>query len=518
MMKSKINMEQYKDFKSTKRVAKNTLYLYFRTLFVMGVSIYTSRIILDTLGIENYGIYNVVGAFVSMFSVLSGSLTAASQRFIAFELGKGISNVKKVFSTTLSIHFLLAVITFILLEIIGLWFLNNKMNIPPNRMIAANWVFQCSVITFCINLISIPYNAAIIAYEKMSAFAYISIFEVLAKLIAVYALYMIAFDPLIVYSIFMLFVAVILRFTYGIYCSKRIPDCKYSTCFDKSIFKEISRFSGWNFIGSSSVILNGQGINMLMNNFFGVTLNAARGLSSQIDGAINTFVNNFLMALNPQITKSFAAGDFVYVNKMIIWGTKFSFFLFWVLCLPIFINTDFILNIWLKQVPDYASLFIKLGIIYGLCQTLSQCLYTTMLATGNIKKYQIVVGGLSLLAFPTAWIFFELGLPGEYGYWAMIIFSIVCLVARLVLLQKMVPLFSSLCYLTKILYPITLVIISTSAIIHIVHKPVQDITWTKFVYESAICIIVSLGCIAVLGLTKEERNRIYKLVQNRIHK
>lgn len=503
---------------NNKRIAKNTLYLYIRTMFVMCVSIYTSRIILDILGVEDYGIYNVVGGFVSMFSVLSGTLTAASQRFIAYELGKTDSNVKKVFSTTLSIHFLLAIILLVLIEIIGLWFLNYKMNIEPDRLFAANWVFQCSVITFCVSLISIPYTAAIIAYEKMSAFAYISIFEVLAKLVAVYALYMIAFDSLIIYAVFMLFVAIILRVIYGIYCRKNFLDCRYILSFEKKIFKEILSFSGWNFIGSSAAILNNQGINMLINLFFGVTLNAARGLATQIDTALNTFVQNFMMALNPQITKSYAAGDFEYVNKMIILGTKFAFFLFWVLCLPVYLNTNFILSVWLRKVPDYAALFIQLGIIYNLAQNLSQCLYTTMLATGRIKKYQIIVGGLSLLAFPTAWIFFEMGLPGEYGYWAMIIYSVVCLIGRLFLLQEMVPLFSGIEYIKKVIFPIALTITPTIAIIYLIHKCIIQTSWITFLSESAFCVILSLGNILLLGLSKKERNKLYSLVKNKIHK
>jgi len=503
---------------NTNRLAKNTLFLYMRTLFVMAVSIYTSRIILDALGVENYGIYNVVGGFVSMFSVLSGTLTAASQRFIAFELGKSDSNVKKIFSTILSIHFILAVILLVLLESVGLWFLNYKMNIDSSRQIAANWVFQCSAITFCVSLISIPYTAIIIAYEKMSAFAYISIFEVLAKLAAVYALYKIMLDSLIVYAVLMLLVAVVLRAIYGIYCRKSFPECKYTPSFEKRIFKEILGFSGWNFIGSSAAILNNQGINMLINLFFGVTLNAARGLASQVDNAINTFVQNFMMALNPQITKSYAAGDFEYVNKMIILGTKFAFFLFWVICLPVYLNTDFILGVWLKQVPDYAALFIQLGIIYNLVQNLSQCLYTTMLATGKIKKYQIIVGGLSILAFPVAWIFFEMGLPGEFGYWAMIIFAIVCLIARLFLLQEKVPLFSCLVYLKKVIGPITFAVVPTIIIVYMLHQFVEEASWRTFFIETSECIFLSIVNIALLGLTNDERGKLYSLVKSRIKK
>ena len=504
--------------RNSTRIAKNTVYLYIRSLFVMCVSIYTSRVILDILGVEDYGLYNVVGGFVSMFSVLSSTLTAASQRFIAYELGKPQPEVKKIFSTTISIHMILAFIIFILLETIGLWFVNYKMNIATDRMYAANWVFQCSVITFCVNLISIPYNAAIIAYEKMSAFAYISIFEVLTKLVAVYGLFLIAFDSLIVYAIFMLIVAILLRILYGVYCNRNFKECRYTFHFEKKVFKEILGFSGWNFLGSSSAILNNQGINMLMNIFFGVTLNAARGLASQVDNAINTFVQNFMMALNPQITKSYAAGDFEYVNKIIILGTKIAFFLFWVMCLPVFLNTDYILKLWLKQIPEYAAIFIQLGIVYNLIQNLSQCLYTTMLATGNIKKYQIIVGGLSLLAFPVSWGLFESGFSGEFGYWSMIIFAVVCLYARLILLQEMVPLFSGLIYMKNVIIPITLSITPTIVVVYIVHQNIQQTTWFSFIAESSLCVILSLFNIVLLGFTREERHKLYGLVQKKITK
>lgn len=503
---------------NNKRIAKNTLYLYFRTFFVMAVSIFTSRIVLDALGVEDYGIYNVVGGFVSMFSVLSGTLTAASQRFIAYELGKEQSDVGKVFSTIATIHLLLSGVIFVLLESVGLWFLNYKMNISVDRLEAANWVFHCSVITFCVNLISIPYNAAIIAYEKMSAFAYISIFEVMAKILTVYTLYIIAFDSLITYSVFMLTVAVLLRVLYSCYCTRHLKDCRYMLSFDKSQFREILKFSGWNFIGSTAGILNNQGINILINMFLGVALNAARGIAMQVDNAINTFVQNFMMALNPQITKKYASGDYVYVNRIIITGTKFAFFLFWIICLPVYLNTEFVLGLWLKQVPDYTALFVRLGIIYSLCQNLSQCLYITMLATGHIKKYQIVVGTLSLMAFPATWIFFKCGLPGEYGYWSIIIFSVVCLIARLYLLQEMLPGFRGFIFIKKVIVPIVIAILPAIVVTYYFHNATKTISWESFIGESFACVIVSLLCISFLGVNYEERDKIKSLIKSKIRK
>ena len=506
------------NLQNNSRVAKNTLYLYFRTLFVMAITIFTSRVILDALGVEDYGIYSVVGGFVSMFSLLSGTLTAASQRFIAFELGKRESNVGRIFSATVSIHILLAIIVLVLLETIGLWFVNCKMNISEGRMFAANIVFQCSVVTFCVNLISIPYNAAIVAYEKMSAFAYIGIFEAVSKLVAVCLLFTIGYDSLIVYAFFMLLIAVILRLVYGIYCHKKFEECRFYLNFDRSLFREMLSFSGWNFIGSTASVLNGQGINMLINLFFGVTLNAARGLATQVDNAINTFVQNFMMALNPQMIKNFAAGNYEYVNKVIIVGTKFAFFLFWIVSMPIFFNVDFILSVWLNHVPEYTGLFVKLGILYALCQNLSQCLYTAMLATGKIKKYQIVVGGLSILAFPLTWIFFKFGLPGEWGYWSMIIFSIICLIARVVILREMIPLFSVKNFVLRVIVPVCAASIPSFLMIRKIHMLLNCDGWMPFVVESLLSFVISCVFIVLLGSTKSERAFVVDRLKNKIRR
>ena len=491
----------------SKRVAKNTIFLYLRTMLVMAITIFTSRIILDALGVNDYGIYNAVGGFVALFSMLSGTLVAASQRFISFELGKSNPEVKRVFSTTMSVHLLLSAIILILLETIGLWFLNCKMNIAEERMMAANWVYQCSVLTFCINIISIPYNAAIIAYEKMSAFAYISIFEVVAKLGCVYALYIIAFDSLIVYAIFMMLVAILLCMIYGIYCNRNFPLCRYTISFDKCIFREMLGFSGWNFIGSIASNLNGHGINILTNLFFGVALNAARGIAGQVDHAINTFVNNFLMAITPQITKSYAAKEFVYINRIIIAGTKYSFFLLCVISIPVCLNTEYILGVWLKEVPEFAAEFVRLGIIFSMCQTLSQCLYRTMLASGKIKKYQIVVGGLSILAFPTAYIFFYVGLPAIWGYWSMIIFSIVCLFARLILLKDILPDFSTKDYFIKALLPIVYSMIPAVLASYYIHLQIRQVNILSFITETLGCILLTCISIWILGLTQQERQK-----------
>lgn len=503
---------------NNKRIAKNTFYLYFRTFFVMVVSIFTSRVVLDILGVDDYGIYNVIGGFVTMFSLLGGTLTAATQRFITYELGKKNPELSKIFSVSLLIHLVLAIVLLLLLESIGLWFLNSQMKISPNRLFAANWVFQCSVLTFCINLISIPYNASIIAYEKMNVFAIISIFEVSAKLAVVYLLIAFNGDKLIVYAMLLLAVAILLRFIYSVYCKHNFKDCKFYFVKDKTLYIQMLSFSGWNFIGSTAGILNTQGINVLINIFFGVTLNAARGVAEQINSAVNSFVMNFMTAINPQITKSFASGNFEYLNILIVQGTKFSFFLFWLFCLPLMIKTEYIMNLWLVEVPPYTSTLLRYALVYTSCQLLSQTLYTSMLATGKIKKYQIIVGSLSILAFFIAYAFFKFGLPVEYGYVATIIMSIICLGTRLILLRGMIPQFSISEYSKNGLLRILLVVCTSSGILLFgtEHIKIFSSGIAGFVITCTVSFFTSLVCIYILGITQKERKKILNLVISKI--
>ena len=312
---------------NNKRIAKNTLLLYVRMLFMMGISLYTSRVVLNTLGIEDYGIYNVVGGVVAMFGFINGSMSSATQRYITFALGKGDKQrLQTVFSTTLQIHTLIALIIILLGETIGLWFLYNKMQIPADRMDAAFWVLQCSIISTVVMIVSVPYNADIIAHEKMSAFAYISILEVVLKLMIVYMLVIFSFDKLILYSFLILSIQVLIRFCYSIYCNRHFEETKYKNVWDKSLFKEMTGFAGWSMFGNLAGVLFNQGLNMLLNVFFGPVVNAARGVAVQVQNAVQQFVGNFQMALNPQITKTYAQGDLESMHKLMYRSAKFSFF------------------------------------------------------------------------------------------------------------------------------------------------------------------------------------------------
>lgn len=442
---------------NNRRIAKNTIFLYFRTILIMLVSLYTSRVVLNELGIEDFGIYNAVGGFVLMFSVLTGALSNAISRFITFGIGKSDkSYIEKVFCTSINILFLLSIIILILCELAGVWFLNNRMNIPIDRMTGAHWVLQCSLITFIINLLSIPYNACIIAYEHMQAFAYISILDAILKLSVVFILPLFGQDKLIVYSILLVFVALIVRLAYSFYCSKHFTECKYKYIYDKEVFRELFSFSGWNFLTNAVSILNSQGVNILMNLYFGVIINSARGIASQVEGAIWQFVSSFTTAINPQITKCYAKNELARMNSLICTGTKFSFFLLLLFVMPILCETQFLLGVWLKNIPDLTVLFVQLSIIGLLINSLGNPGYIACMATGNIKMYAIWISMVGSLAFFLTWGAYSLGYCPESAYWIYISVYIFVLFTRLVIMRDIIK-FPIKTFLREVLFRVILV-------------------------------------------------------------
>ena len=402
---------------NNKRIAKNTLLLYMRLLFTMAVGLFTSRVILNTLGIDDYGVYNVVAGVVTMFSLLTGSMSNAISRFLTFNLGKGdINKLSVVFSTSLNIVMGMSLIVLVLTEIIGVWFLNNHLNIPLQRLYAANWVLQFSIFTFVLNLISVPYNAAIIAHERMSVFAYISILEVTLKLVIVYMLYISPFDKLITYAALFAGVAVVIRSVYRIYCSRHFQECHYRFVHDKSILKEMGNFAGWNFFGSSSFLFYTQGVNIATNMFFNVSVNAARGISNQVEGIVKQFVTNFTTAINPQITKSYAAGNYDYTYELVCKGAKYSSFLLMFLCMPFWFEAEQIMKLWLNIYPRYAPLFLRLTLIVTIIDLMGNSLANAIWATGKVKKYYTIVSPVSLLVLPLSCLLFWMGFPAYISY------------------------------------------------------------------------------------------------------
>ena len=498
---------------NNKRIAKNTMMLYFRMILTMAVSLYTSRIILKILGVEDYGIYNVVGGVVVMFSSINTTMATAVQRFMNFEMGK--SNKKKlnlIFNTSIIIHIGIAVAAFLLLETVGVWFLNQKMNISADRLNAANWVLQFSILTFIITILSVPYNATIIANERMKAFAYIGILEVVLKLFIVYSLSWFEFDKLKLYAILTFGVAVLLRFIYGIYAKRNFSECDFHWQWDKRVCVEMTSFAGWNMIGVTSTIIRNQGVNIVLNLFFGTIVNAAMGIANQVKNAIESFTNNFITALSPQITKSYASGDLPYLMNLIFKGSRYIYYLFLFLAMPILLNTEFILKTWLKIVPEYTTIFIQLILVTSLIETLSKTLIQTMFANGNIKNYQIIVGSVTLLNIPLAILFLHWGYKPYIVMVIAIVIAIISLVVRLVLLRSMVQL--NVKDFTKKVISNVILVSLISLLTPLILNLYLDKSVTSFFLTEIVCVFSVTLSIFFVGLSSSERLMVKEKVYN----
>lgn len=499
----------------SKRLAKNTLLLTIRMIFLMLINLYTSRVLLNALGVEDYGIYNVVGGVVSMFSIISGSITAAITRFITFELGKGDKKrLGKVFSSAVIIQLFLALIVLLFIETIGLWFLNTKMLIPESRMVAANWVYQLSILTFVINLISVPYNAAIIAHEKMSAFAYIGLYEGIAKLVIASVIVFSPIDTLVFYALLLCLLSISVRVIYTLYCKKHFEECLLSWSLDYSLAREMFGFAGWNFIGASSGILRDQGGNIVINMFCGPIANAARGIAYQVNAAVQGFLNSFTTAMHPQITKSYASGEKQYFMSLLYRGSKVSYLILFVISLPIILSTDFIINLWLGQNPEYTSSFVALVLILTMSESISTPLITAMLATGDIKKYQIIVGGLNMLNLPISYVCLRIGMEPEVVFIIAIIISQLCLYARLVLLKSMINL--DIIHFFKDVYFRLIMVSISSFIVSFAFTGYVENDFLGFLQTTIVSLLCSITSIWFLGLNKVEKNIVTGIIKKNI--
>lgn len=426
---------------NNKRIAKNTLLLYCRMLFMMAVSLYTSRVVLNTLGVEDFGIYNVVGGVVAMFGFINSAMAIGTQRYLTFELGrKNYEQLSKVFFTSVLIHALIASLLVLLAETIGLWFIEHKMTIPPERMNVTFWVYQFSILSTIVMIMSVPYNASIIAHEKMTAFAYISVLEVVLKLLIVYLLQFGKFDKLKSYAILMFVVQLSIRFIYVFYCKRHFVETKCHRVWDMNLFKEMLRFAGWNLWGNCAAIAYTQGVNILLNIFFGPIVNAARGVSVQVQGAVSQFSYNFQMAINPQITKSYAIKDYAYMHNLIIKSAKYTFFMLSFLSLPIMLETEMILNMWLKVVPDYTVSFLRIMLCITIIDAVSNSLMVSAMATGKIRLYQSVVGGILLAILPVSYVVLKMGGNPVSVFIVHICICIVAFLVRLYIIAPMIKL------------------------------------------------------------------------------
>jgi len=487
------------------RIAKNTFFLYLRSFVVLLISLYTSRVVLATLGVDDFGIYNVVGGVVAMLSCISGALSGAISRFITFELGRGEKHrLNTVFSTSVLIQLMLAGILVSLVITGGGWFLNAKMNIPVERMDAANWVLICSAFSFGIKLISVAYNAMIIAHEHMKAFAYLGMLEVLLKLGVVFWLMASSFDKLKTYAIFLLGVAIVIQLSYVLYCRIKFSESRMRLVWDKGLLKEMFGFAGWAFFSNSVGMLNTQGVNILTNMFFGVALNAARGIATQVEGALLQFIGNLTTSVNPQIVKSYAAGEKDYMFQLICRGSKFAYFLALMFAVPLFIEADTVLQAWLGEVPAYATVFLRLTVLTMLPQVLGGILFTAAMATGDIRNYAIAINGVSVFVFIFSWGLFGLGFPPEVAYYVHFFIRIVLIVIRVFLLKGMIA-FSPRLYVKSVFFKIVPVSILAFAFPLLVFLlPIPQSFW-RVVLVTAVSVPGTVLIVSVLGLTKEER-------------
>lgn len=502
---------------ANKRLAKNTILLYIRTLLVLIIGLYTSRAIINTLGIEDYGIYNVVGGFVAMFTIVSATLTGTTQRYLTFELGKNdLNRSQEVFGAALNIHIVLSLVLLVLLETIGVWFLNVHLNIPSERLYATNWVYQCSLLTFLLNIMSAPYNAAIIAHEKMGAFAYISLLEVFLKLIAVFLLAFSPFDQLIYYSLLLLFVAIVIRFIYTVYCKLHFEETSYVFCRDITLYRDMAGFAGMTFLGGLSNILSNQGINILLNLFFGVTVNAARGISVQVQGAVTKFVNDFTTAINPQITKSYASNDIDRTFDLVYKGAKFSFFLLLLISLPIMFKSQYILQLWLKQFPDDTVLFVNFTLILAMTDSLSTTLTTAIFATGTIKKFCLWIGGLRILNLPICYIILKMGGKPFDVFYVLIAMNILLLFVRVIVISKLTNT-NGLLFMKNVVYNVAIVATIATIGTYFVNKICPNTLFGLLAIAVLSCSVSAL-VIYCFGLKRVERQTFNHYISKKILK
>lgn len=502
----------------TKRIAKNTLMLYVRMLFMMFLGLYTSRIVLQALGEGDYGVYNVVGGVVAMFAMISGALNSAVSRFITFEMGKGSeAQLNKVYSTAVTIQLILAAVVVAIAEPVGLWFIDNEMTIDPSRIPAARMVLHFSILAFVINLMSVPQMASITAHEKMSAYAAIGIMDGSLRFVTAILVKNSTGDRLIYYAALMALTVLVVRTAYGIYCRRNFEECRYRPVFDRPLMKEMFSFAGWNFIGVTAGVLRDHGGNILVNVFSGsVAVNAARGVALQLSNAVQSFVTNFMTAVNPQITKSYAAGEKEYMFSLMRKSSRMAYYLLFIIALPVLFNMEALLDLWLDEVPEMSVSFARLFLILALSESLSGPLMTGMLATGKVRNYQIFVGGLIMLNFPISYLFLKLGFGPEVTVIVAIVISQLCLFARLYMLKKAID-FPVKQFFARVYLNILKVTVVSGAVASTL-MIIGEGSWIGFVLRVTVCVLCAGLSVFFIGCSRAERQEMVQMVLRRIRR
>ncbi len=507
---------------NNKRIAKNTLYMYIRMLITMVVGLYTSRVVLATLGASDFGLYNVIGGIVVVLASINGTLATGTQRFLSYAIGENNEEkLNTVFSTAVLIHLIFAIILFIIAETIGLWFLSCKMNIPIGRETAAFWVYQFSIITTVINIIQVPYMSAIIAHERMNVYAYMSIYDVAAKLLVVYLILVAQYDKLIFYAALICVVSTTSALLYNVYCRSKFPECKLHPKMDWAVFREMAFFSGWNIFGCVAVPLQTQGLNILLNIFFNTIVNAARGIAVQINNIIIQFVNNFQTAVNPQIVKLYAAGQKEEMIHLVINNSKFAGFLYLIIAVPLFVEIEFVLDIWLVEYPEYTIPFVRIILIQSLIQTLTRPVVMVVHAVGKMKGPNLTAGIALLLAVPMTYVLLKMGLDPVSVFAINLIPWLLETFFELYFENKYIdfPIWGFYKNVYLLVFPIALVIVAVPYLVHVV-LPIEG--WWRFLVVCSISVITSSVVIFYFGLSKHLREMVIAkgktIISSKLHK
>ncbi len=499
---------------NNKRIAINTVYLYIRMIVTLVVTLYTSRVVLLVLGIEDFGVYNLVAGVVVLFSFLNSAITNGIQRFITFALGKGDKEYeRKIFTTSFVALLILALVLVALCESVGLWLLNHKLLIPEGKLPVANTVFQISLAVMVVEIFRTPYNALIIAYERMNFFAYVSILEAALKLSVVFALYTIAGNKLLIYALLLLFVAVVVNGAYMWFCKRKIPVSISRRAFDGHTLRELGSFSGWNLLGGVADIGYQQGTNMILNIFCGVTLNATMGITNQVKNSVFNFARNLLAAANPQIIKSYANGERAYLNSLLAEVSKYSFFLIYFTSMPLILNMDLVLNVWLKTPPPYAVYFCNLMLGFCMIDTFVSPLWTAAQAEGNIRTYQIVSSLILLLNVPLAWLVLRLGAAPYSIIVVQICVAIPGLIYRVWYLKhKEILVFRE--YLKKSLLPVLAVVVITAPVLYFISIGFEG--WSRLFVSAAATVVLIPLAVLFIGMNKEQRHKVLAKLKSKL--
>lgn len=507
---------------SNKRIAKNTLFMYFRMLIIIVVGLYASRIILATLGASDYGLFNVVGGIVVLLASINGTLATGTQRFLSFAIGESDEEqLKSVFSTAVLLHLLFAVIFLIIAETVGLWFLNVKMNIPEGREIAAFWVYQFSILSTVISIVQIPYMSALIAHEKMSIYAYMSIYDSVAKLLIIYLIQVAPLDKLIFYAGLIFVVGVTSALMYNLYCRRNFKECRLHPKLEKKIFKEMAVFSGWNMFGCVAVPAQTQGVNILLNIFFNTVVNAARGIAVHVNSMLIQFVGNFQTAVNPQIVKLYASGKKDEMIRLVINNSKFAGYLYLFIAVPLFVEVEFVLDIWLVDYPDYTIPFLRIILIQSLIQTLTRPVVMVVHAVGKMRDVNLTAGLALLLILPVTYFFLKLGVDPVTVFAINIIPWLLETFFELYFENKYIgfPIWGFYKNVYLVVLPIALII---GAVPYFAHMFLPLEGWSRFLVVCTLSVMISGVVIFYLGLSKHLRglvvDKVKEFISSRLHK